>query len=49
MSNTRAKASTQHKASGFNLDYACSLSVRKGRSHSKTSADAHHKERRGQT
>lgn len=28
----KSTTSAQHKASGFSLDYACSLSVRKGRS-----------------
>ena len=44
-SHTKAKASTKHKASGFNLDYACSLSIRNGRSKSKANSKARHIER----
>lgn len=44
-SHTKAKAATNHKASGFNLDYACSLSIRNGRSKSRANSQARHTER----
>lgn len=39
-SHTKAKALSGHKASGFNLEYACSLSIRNGRSKGKTKSEA---------
>lgn len=45
-SKAKSKATAQHKASGFSLDYACSLSVRKGHSKTHANSGVQHKERR---
>ena len=44
-SQTKARASTGHRASSFALDYACSFSIKKGSSKSKASGKARHMER----
>ena len=44
-SQTKARASTKHRVSGFALDYACCLSIKKGNSKSKTSSKTRHMER----
>lgn len=45
-SHTKAKTSTERRASGFCLDYACSLSLRKGRSKNQEDAKVQSRERR---
>ena len=45
-SHAKAKTSARRRASGFCLDYACSLSLRKGRSRSQDSAKVQSRERR---
>ena len=42
----KAKTSTERRASGFSLDYACSLSLRKGRSKSQEGTKVQSRERR---
>lgn len=46
MSNSKSKGSTsaRSKASGFSLDYACSLSVRRAKSKARASAKGSRKE-----
>ena len=45
-SHAKAKTSTERRASGFSLDYACSLSLRKDRSKSQEGTKVQSKERR---
>ena len=42
----KAKTSARRRASGFCLDYACSLSLRKGRSKSQEGTKVQSRERR---
>ena len=45
-SHAKAKTSARRRASGFCLDYACSLSLRKGRSRSQEGTKVQSRERR---
>lgn len=45
-SHAKAKTSARRRASGFCLDYACSLSLRKGRSKSQEGTRIQSRERR---
>ena len=45
-SHAKAKTSTERRASGFCLDYACSLSLRKGRSKNQEGTKIQSRERR---
>ena len=45
-SHAKAKTSARRRASGFCLDYTCSLSLRKGRSKSQEGTKVQSKERR---
>ena len=45
-SHAKARTSARRRTSGFSLDYACSLSLRKGRSKSQEGTKVQSKERR---
>ena len=45
-SHAKAKTSARRRASGFCLDYTCSLSLRKGRSRSQEGTKVQSRERR---